>query len=653
MYKGGDKVRVVRADGVRWLRIGMLLDVAQDQPLNAAFIRVVGPGEVEYVIRADRVRMHVQHPNNAPVAPVVEAPVAPAKVPGVFAVGDRVLIARGEQPNHAHGMNQFMRREVGQGVVYTILDIVADHRFDAPSAHFEEVGNVWDIRMLDHEFQAPAIIPQAAPVPAVEIKQGPIAYEDVVPYMRAVFVGGGMAAHLGEFVLGQEVVVIGHYPGVREAWRVEHADLGEDGFACYRDNFHHAPLKEIVVGSRVRVIEPFGEMDMGRELVVTGIVNNAGGTLLQFGHNAKQWRKARFELVVGPAKAAPEPEPVVDEAELVVKRPFKEGDKVRIWVRETKYTAWTGQCAEILDNKTVLTIKAIDDYGRIKFEGRPIQVDTCCLIKPVPIPEGADLRKRFAVKEGGVHSGSLCSYAFVAGGVDTMVLNGPCHAYLRESKITEVVIGTVAMEAQSDMVPEMKRYHEWLANESPWAPSFITKDVEEAYREGGFILNTDQPKGHVVGAAIAARAAHEHESRLPTFIHFLEKGYSGSVAFLMSMVVCLEDKDSFSETSMRGGHDCLSSNLGYDETVSFFSKGFPDYKQVSCKEHGDGYNIHSMIDKREPSGNIPHGDKYGVKVSGMLVKKIVGEGWDKKTVVTPESAYELSDKFTKIIKEQA
>lgn len=668
MYKALDKVRVVRAEGVRWLRVGAILEVAQDQPRNAEFIRVIRPFEMECVIRADRVEMHEQHPNNAPAVvpprpapqPAAAAPAAPLKVPGVFAVGDRVVVARGEQPNHAYGINHEMRAAVGQGIIFTIRNYV---RGGNRGVEFEEDDSwCWDIRMLDHAPGVPvAAVPEAqaavaqAAIIAPVVKRGRIAREDLVPGMLMLFMGDGTDPRTGNALVGEIYEFVKHFPGVDTALYFKLPGGPDAGAAGYANNFHYIPseMLEIQVGSVVEVIVPYENLRMGRQLVVTNTyVNRDGSKLVGFG-DGRKWRESRFKLL---RVAEPAPEPLPDnipEHELTVAAPFKAGDKVKIFQKVEVRNSWRyGDQAKIHAEGRARIIKSINRYGTVILEGDRSEFDVGCFIKPVPIPEDADFRKRFAMAEGGYWHGSLCSFAYKQKDqADTFRFTGPCHQNLFSPRIQEIVIGTVAMAAQADSLEDIKTYHNYLANVSPWAKCFVTKDVEEAYREGGFIMNTDEPKSHVVGACIAARAGHEHSRRLSTFLHLLEKGHHGNTAFMLSLKLAFDKEEgTFSEIETPGGHDCITSSLENECMLHFFTKGFPDQGDKPCKEDAGGYVVHAKID---PRAGHPARNSFGSAIMAQLKTEQVGEGWEKETVVQTESVYALADKLDKLIKEQA
>lgn len=665
MYKGLDKVRVVRADGVRWLRVGAILEVAQDQPRNNEFVRVVRLDEGEWVIRSDRVVMQEQHPNNAPVPaqpapqPVADVPAAPLKVPGVFEVGDRVVIARGRQPNHVNGIGEYMLEQVGDGRVHEVLEYRANR--GNPYVLLRNQQFSWDIRMLDHAPGVPvAAIPPAAAEPAaiiqpapVAVKRGKVVREDLVKGMPLLFVGDGQYPQSGGCVVGEVYEFEKHYPGVEEAlWVTSH---NGDLKGCYRDNFHYVPpeMLEIQVGSVVEVIEPYENLRMGRQLVVKTLsVRGNGAEFIGFG-DGRLWRIARFKLL---RVDAPAPEPLPDnipEHELTVASPFKPGDKVKIFQRVEERNSWRyGDQAKIHAEGRARIIKSINKYGTVILEGDRSEFDVACFIKPIPIPEDADMRKRFSIKEGGYWHGSLCSFAYRQKDQQEIFrFTGPCHQQLSVSNIEEIVIGTAAMAGQADNLEDIKTYHDYLANVSPWAKCFTTKDVEEAYREGGFIMNTDEPKSHVVGACIAARAGHEHARRLRTFLHLLEKGHHGNTAFMLSLKLDYDKADgAFSEVETPGGHDCITSSLENECMLHFFTKGFPDQGDKPCKVDAGGYVVHAKIDPRGGNGvQLP----FSKAIMDQLETEQIGEGWEKSTVVKTESVYALADKLDKLIKEQA
>lgn len=253
---------------------------------------------------------------------------------------------------------------------------------------------------------------------------------------------------------------------------------------------------------------------------------------------------------------------------------------------------------------------------------------------------------------------------------DALYINEVCHATLRwdsnrdeADEITDIVnlVGQHYGEiVESDKKPKTviapiyRRYITWVLNESPWASICLTKDFDQACKEGVY-LDVDRNISEIVAACIVMREGHEYMSRLPVFNAILDEGYSGNVAYLVAGTVvgaCADE--TYRLTGMNTGHCVLSSGMGWSKLAEFFKTGYkPGMTGMRKDSDQTSFRIFDTI----VSGTIrhgwttPEGGDGGPSMHEVFIEKLnpetTGSSFYTKRVVTQDGVNKLADFITK------
>lgn len=654
MANVGDKVRVIR--GIRGQIPVGFETVIDHVSINGDYCRVKDVNGVPCLYLVNRFEVVEE----APVA--VEPHPEPVKVAGVLEVGDKVIVvARDDEAGWDEGG---MDAYIHNGINYTVARI-------GPAGWVtfaEDDTYVWPQACLAFAHggarlvadQIPAIMP--APAPAAP-KTGVVKPEDVEPGLRMVFKAPRRHPSPPLELVGKVFVINAKYPHVPEAAYVDSEEEGDDIrlFPCYLENFHHIETKkEIEVGSVVIAVE--GYRNLAGVLRLTGgaeyTVKSTGPSISVHGVPG---RYARRRFVLKEYYKAPEKELPNDPI------PF---EKVEVG-HYAKVIGWCGvndrDDNKINDGKFYrISSKDADDQtvclGDL-YDGFQLPAVSCEFyarkgqeLARKEKQEKPPLRERFKLKQGNIHHGGLVSFAYrTPDGRENITLSYVCYAPTRHPAIAELYIGARPMLEQvktqaKDAVDNFKRYADYIINHSPYASAFITKDFDEGV-ENGLEMDTSKTKSQCIAAAVALRQGHEYYENIPTFIHFLDKGYSGDVAFLMHSVVRRDGKDGWSKTKMGDNHQCFTTKGSKKLLLEAFANGFAKSKEGPCCD-GEAYNLFGVIQPGYTTyGHNRIEDPFEDWAWGKLDTKEVGQGWGKKTIIKAESVYALADAITNELKE--
>jgi hypothetical protein len=243
----------------------------------------------------------------------------------------------------------------------------------------------------------------------------------------------------------------------------------------------------------------------------------------------------------------------------------------------------------------------------------------------------------------------VISFAYYRQGDGEIIrINPPCFADLDYGgPITEFVISINAVNKTKDAVLREQQiaYIKWAINESPWAPCFITKNVEEAF-VSGLVMNTKMTKSQCVCAAIVIRELTETPVKLSMFTYMLSQGYSGNVAYLASNAIRrAAGADTVTISCANGGHNAMASDTHMPSLLNFFANGAQAPGAIGSMEKAGGqYNVFGVIGKRVEPG-------FSVYVTTNCKGTTVGSGWGAITTIPIRSLFAFADKLENDIKE--
>ena len=267
------------------------------------------------------------------------------------------------------------------------------------------------------------------------------------------------------------------------------------------------------------------------------------------------------------------------------------------------------------------------------------------LAKPAIPTLGEELRNKVG------NDPSTCSYAMEwDNGHRRFQVRDVCHARMRKS-IYGPDQGTIDKEKTATLVvvaldvaghyavhkkqAEYKSWVEYFINRSPFASSFITKDVEQAMKEAVY-LDVNKPNSQLVAAAMGLRQASEFPARLDDWVRLKGMGFSEKAAHAMCHHIL--GKQFIADS---GGHSPFCGSMNWEEYISFFKTGFADKKEQPANKDFSRYAVFDSIAKQN-----------GVSVRGSLLK-LLGvkeeERWGENLQFTERSLFSAMEEIEKLV----
>lgn len=445
---------------------------------------------------------------------------------------------------------------------------------------------------------------------------------------------------------------------------------------------HKAAEPEANAPVRLRVLEGIGVLRKGS--IVTVKKEHATTFLLEE-HPGKLYKKERFERIAVAVNG------VKAQAEAITNvpapRPLKVGDKVVAVSTEVSFKkhGTAMQMTQAVAGKLVMKVANIGERNpsHVQMEIDPVNLpwgfnwDISDLVfadgspigggapvkslskapnKPVEPPkkkELPDIYKELDKASGG----SLNDWIVLFKGKEeyTKFFNAPCFAQFNNMNgaIERLVISLknarVCYKVASNNQEIFEQYVDYIYNRSPWADCFINKkDIKQVLDEG-YELNPEFGISRLVGAAIAIRDGYEYQNRLVVFKHFVEEGFSESVAHLLAF--CLNfDGDSFNVSSMTNSHTIFDGGQVAEELFKFYREGY--HLDVALKEKPikEGKNGNYLVSKAIASwcgkGAYAADGEDGKSLKQFILKNVdktvIGGGFNRKECVSLEAANKLA-----------
>lgn len=207
-------------------------------------------------------------------------------------------------------------------------------------------------------------------------------------------------------------------------------------------------------------------------------------------------------------------------------------------------------------------------------------------------------------------------------------------------------VGVMSAKYSVTLKKQYRQFVNWVINDSPWSAAIITKNLGNAFKHG-VKFNVDVPIHHIVAAGITLREGSEYSQTIPPiFSHVLSKGYSGNVAYLISLFLRKNGKN-YVQTGWGGGHHTLNGVMDWPVLREFFKKGYvpnPQHKPMRVSK-STGYQIFDNIAKNgdaKTQSRVIFGNAMGVKAE---------LGWGEvAAVIKEEHLIKLADFLTNELK---
>ena len=291
---------------------------------------------------------------------------------------------------------------------------------------------------------------------------------------------------------------------------------------------------------------------------------------------------------------------------------FKIGDKV-VWVtpyKENKigdvgFITGARGCSE--HDETLIQVDGLFCFYMRVRHAPPEQP-----IAPLPEPQARVVAKKKVVEKIPLHvqlnakldkqyprrSYSTNDTVHVKDGHAYVTVHAVCFSFLWGKSFDEFFSAlqhkTVKFEDDVKASSEYYRYIDWVINKSPFNTSLLSTDTKKAFDENGVYFNCDKPLSQVIASAVALREGHEMWQKLEMFSWLLDKGYSGSVAYLISYWI-EKKEDKFVKYVVNANHLAVQFSSNFSSLCQFFVKGFPPTKEKSAKESTTHYEINTAI----------------------------------------------------------
>lgn len=293
------------------------------------------------------------------------------------------------------------------------------------------------------------------------------------------------------------------------------------------------------------------------------------------------------------------------------------------WSKDAMRPVWAGK-------------KKQEIPGQLTFPDKPLPAYVPPKVGPQP-----KSAFRETVWDKVKETGGICAFGFKGtAGREDIHGGQPCHAALARSNVGEVAELVYSVRHDLKHVPEAarpayQRYLDYILNRSPWAHAFLTKDAEEAMEQDVF-MNVEVNRHVIAAACVAIRMAHEYLNRIRAFSWALDNGACEPAAWLFccSFSVVM---DASKPEGWGGGHDVIDGGRDMAETVKFFREGYTSetgtVKEPFRTSHGH-YRISDPICRTARRGQ----DSIRTWTNANFNAVVTGEGWNKKSSITKESA---------------
>lgn len=212
---------------------------------------------------------------------------------------------------------------------------------------------------------------------------------------------------------------------------------------------------------------------------------------------------------------------------------------------------------------------------------------------------------------------TTCAVCFEDGRI-VHITNTACHAGLGgvgyNYKTKAVAITNAVMNNGWLKKQDVLNWLDWLANRSPFAKIFITKDAQDML-DNGMIVSTDHPANVVVGALILNRGCSEYKPICHTFNRLSELGVNENLACVMGHTFSCSE----------GGKEFYPNNGHYAGHVLFDAVGVMNRNNIEAFVKGEFYNLldnYSTYKGYSKINSLNHCPNPGKEIRGDIIKHI-------------------------------
>lgn len=393
--------------------------------------------------------------------------------------------------------------------------------------------------------------------------------------------------------------------------------------------------------------------------------------------NGWRWPKEALKRVVKRKKAVANG--VVAVAPVKAPEPFKVGDVVLCGkfaeVEEKDPLTGVYLAQEMLPLVgrfgTILVISQDKKFARVDTDGHrwnwPLHALTKQKAIKLPAKKKEEPAKpcvRSELKKLVGENAGMCSYSIqFSDGTFRHQARDICHARIPkgyadgEKKPVALALnisGHIGKRAAHPItnLPTYKTFLDYMLNRSPFAFTFLTKNVDEAISLGILMDVDNATVDEVSTAAIILRQATEWSGFLTVWSKAIVLGASQDVALFASILVHADGEGYRLATD--GGHKPVSKVMPISGLVSLFKKG-PHKRKLPVYSKGveGGYKIFYTMCGCDTYIEHPKGILGEESVEDFIkelgIHKEVGEGWNKVIKIDQAGFFNLIDALKELI----
>ena len=222
--------------------------------------------------------------------------------------------------------------------------------------------------------------------------------------------------------------------------------------------------------------------------------------------------------------------------------------------------------------------------------------------------------------------------------------NDVCYARLslfdgNAPKEVAVSLGNSERIIGKENMPLYRKYAKYILESPAWGAPFLTRNVNTAFRYG-ILMDVNQPLSRIMGSLTALREGVEFKDKLNIFCKFLDKGYSGDIAYFISSCFSLHNKDYILCLSSNG-HKILTKAHTLKGIVDFFKNGYRDIGEKPYTEQFRSFSCQKAV--------CNTGATIIEDIRKLCIMEQDGEGWHLHELTTEENLFKFADILTEMI----
>lgn len=230
--------------------------------------------------------------------------------------------------------------------------------------------------------------------------------------------------------------------------------------------------------------------------------------------------------------------------------------------------------------------------------------------------------------------------------------NTACHAGLnvwrRERGKCVAVYDHISKFYENNIVDEMKpsfkKFFTFLVQRSPIAHAFITKNFEDALKNG-VSMDVSKTGDEIAIGCCSLRFAHEHVGRIDVWDWAIKNGFNMLTAYFL-MNVAWKNKGKFN-LDVRNWHNIVDGEKSFQGLIEGMANGWHDKVNKPYAEK-QSYQVSKLVHNSGKNG----GDSLSVGIKKLAAYTKGNDGWNGVPAYWNEKQFlEVGKKIAKLLKE--